>query len=89
MKVKEVPEKIYVCIPDGGIIGTASTRKGFPHQFVTDEYIRTDAFIDKAFEFFDEHLWKYIDVKNANCGTYIYIDGDKLKEDFKKYMKGE
>ena len=48
-----------------------------------------DAFIEKACEFFGEHLWEYIDVKNANCDTFINIDGDKLKEDFKNYMKGE
>ncbi len=84
----EAPEKIYVCMPDDDIVGTASTQKGFPHQFVKEEYTRTDAFIEKAFEFFGEHFWEYIDVKNANCDTFINIDGDKLKEDFKNYMKG-
>ena len=53
------------------------------------EYTRTDAFIEKAFEFFGEHLCEYIEVKNANCDTFINIDGDKLKEDFKDYMKGK
>lgn len=48
-----------------------------------------DTFIEKTCEFFGEHLWKYINVKNANCDTFINIDGDKLKEDFKKYIKGE
>ena len=53
------------------------------------EYTRTDAFIEKAFEFFGEHLCEYIDAKNANCDTFINIDGDKLKEDFRNYIKGE
>lgn len=53
------------------------------------EYTRTDAFIEKAFKFFDEHLFEYIGVKNDNCDTYINIDNDELKEDFKNYMKGE
>lgn len=53
------------------------------------EYTRTDAFIEKAYEFFSEYLYEYIDVKNANCDTFINIDGDKLKEDFRKYMEGE
>lgn len=44
--------------------------------------------IEKACEFFGEHLGEYISVKNANCGTYINIDGDKLIEDFKKAMEG-
>lgn len=48
-----------------------------------------DVFIERAFEFFGEHLWEYIDVKNANCDTFINIDGDKLQEDFRNYIKGE
>lgn len=47
------PDKIYVYIPDDDIVGTASTQKGFPHQFVTEEYTRTDAFIDKAVTFLE------------------------------------
>lgn len=46
----------------------------------------TDAFIEKAYEFFDEHLWEYINVK-ANCDTFINIDVDKFKDDFKNYIK--
>lgn len=53
------------------------------------EYLRTDAFIEKTFKFFDEHLWEYITVKNDNCDTHIKIDSDDLKEDFRNYMKGE
>lgn len=53
------------------------------------EYVPVDAFVERACEFFGEHLWEYIDVKNANCDTFINIDGDKLKEDFINYMKGE
>ena len=60
-----------------------------PQTLEAVEYTRTDAFIGKAFEFFGEHLWEYIDVKNANCDTFINIDGDKLKEDFKNYMEGK
>ena len=49
----------------------------------------TDSFIAKAYKFFGEHLWGYTDVKNTNYDTIINIDSDKLKEDFRKYMKGE
>ena len=86
-----VPEKIYVVdatFPDyvdfdGSPI---NTKRIDDHDI---EYIRLDTFIEKAFEFFSEQLWEYIDVKNANCDTFINIDVDKLKEDFKNYMKGE
>lgn len=80
----EVPEKLYVSVGDA-ILDIYSKKESNEEI----EYTRTDAFIEKAFEFFGEHLWEYIDVKNANCDTFINIDGDKLKEDFKNYMKGE
>ena len=82
MKANEAPEKIYVYIPDDDIVGTASTQKGFPHQFVTDEYIRTDAFIEKALKFLDGCIPDYIDLKHAN------VDNKGFIEDFKNYMKG-
>ena len=57
--------------------------------FIAGAQWQKDTFIEKTCEFFGEHLWEYINVKNANCDTFINIDGDKLIEDFKKYMKGE
>lgn len=78
-----IPPKFEYTIlnPDG------STSDNWRHR----HFIRKmqDAFIEKAFEFFGEHLWEYIDVRNANCDTLINIDGDKLKEDFGNYIKGE
>lgn len=87
MKANEAPEKIYV--PTAGDelhYHMTCLNNDFQESI---EYTRTDAFIEKSFEFFGEHLWEYISVKNANCDTFINIDGDKLKEDFKNYMKGE
>lgn len=72
----KAPEKIYVYIPDDDIVGTASTQKGFPHQFVTEEYTRTDAFIEKACKFlFDNYHGEKLSLK--------------MIENFKKYMEGE
>ncbi len=68
------PEKIYVYIPDDDIVGTASIQKGFPHQFVTEEYIRTDAFIEKAAKWINEH---------TSLSEKLVI------ENFRKYMEGE
>lgn len=82
MKANEAPEKSYYA-PYGDI------RENHPITDNDIEYIRKDAFIEKAFEFFGEHLWEYIDIKNANCDTFVNIDGDKLKDDFIKYMKRE
>ena len=83
----EVPEKLYLHPTAKGKVGASWLT--FPLTNEDVEYIRTDAFIEKAFDFFQEHLWKYIHVKNANCATFINVDGDKLQEDFKNYMKGE
>lgn len=81
------PDKIYVHVRYKPCEITFSEVK---EEGVSNvEYTRTDAFIEKAFEFFGDHLWEYINIKNANCDTFINIDGDKLKEDFKNYMKGE
>jgi len=82
----EAPKKLYIDAKDRL---SDSILYGFIDKRKEDdiEYVRTDAFIEKAFEFFGEHLWEYIDVKNANCDTFINIDGDKLKEDFKNYME--
>ena len=78
--MNNMPDKIYRA-PYG------DTREDAPITENDIEYIRTDVFIEKAFEFFGEHLWEYIDVEKANCDTFVNIDDDKLKEDFKEYMK--
>lgn len=84
------PEKIYLnplLMEDGESIVRRCT---FERQRDSQiEYTRTDAFIEKAFEFFSEYGWENIELKNANCNTFVIIDGGKLKEDFKKYMEGE
>lgn len=86
-----VPEKIYVAettFPDyvdfdGSPI---NTKRIDDHDI---EYTRTDAFIEKACEFFDEHLWEYIEIRNATSDTCTNTDIYKLKKDFKNYMRGE
>ena len=77
----DAPERIYVKINHP--ISSEYTEIIAFEEGDGIEYIRTDAFIKKAFEFFREHLWEYINVKNANCDTFINIDGDKLEEDFR------
>ena len=87
----EAPEKIYMTPsfgePDNVLLASFSKSHLDYHRDI--EYTRTDVFIEKACEFFGEHLLEYINVKNANCDTFINIDGDKLTEDFKNYIKGE
>lgn len=82
------PDKIHVQPNAHDRWFEGSIPSGLPDGLFVEQ-TRTDAFIEKAVEFFGEHLLEYINVKNANCDTFINIDGDKLKEDFRKYIKGE
>ena len=81
----KAPEKLYFGECDKGILNIYSNRESNDEI----EYTRTDTFIKKVCEFFGEHLFEYIDIKNATWDTFINIDSDKLKENFKKYIKGE
>ena len=86
MEANKAPEKIYI-IPHTDYSDRQIMNAFTEKEDSTDiEYTRTDAFIEKAYEFFDEHLWEYINVK-ANCDTFINIDVDKFKDDFKNYIK--
>jgi hypothetical protein len=91
MKANEAPEKIYLEREKetNRIHHLWGRTPVVSSLYEHIEYTNTGAFIEKAFEFFSEHLCEYIDVKNANCDTFIEIDDDKLKEDFKNYIKGE
>ena len=80
MKANEAPEKLYVNIYDH------LTQKGY-YAFINKvteddiEYIRKDAFIEKACNWLEQTLSPYI--------PYCNIDIDLAIEDFKNYMKGE
>ena len=53
------------------------------------EYIRTDAFIEKALEFLDGCIPDYIDLIHANVDTFMNVDNKRFIDEFRKYMKGE
>ena len=75
MKANEAPERLYL---SKNIYGTFLYQVPDPDDDTAVEYTRTDAFIEKAAEWFSE-------IEN---GTTI-TDIDKFIEDFKNYMKGE
>ena len=74
------PEKIYVYIPDDDIVGRASIKKGIPHQYVDIEYVRKDAFIEKA------TLWLLTNASDY-CNLHNSYDTKELVEDFVNAMK--
>jgi len=75
MKANEAPEKLYL---SKNIYSTFLYQVPDPDDDTAVEYTRTDAFIERAAEWFSE-------IEN---GTTI-TDIDKFIEDFKNYMKGE
>lgn len=80
MKANEVPEKFYLPIDDS--LKTYARKDSYEEI----EYIRTDAFIEKAKEFLSKEsnipLWED---RGGNFGC----DTPKLVEKFINYMKGE
>lgn len=74
MKANVAPEKLYLHPTANGKVGTSWLT--FPLTNEDVEYIKTDAFIEKACAWLENNLQGIV------CGS-IYI------EDFRKYMKGE
>lgn len=83
----EAPEKIYLRHNHKGDIGAGWLT--FPLINNDIEYIRTDAFIEKALKFLDGCIPDYIELKHANVDTFMDVDNERFIEDFRKYMKGE
>lgn len=82
------PEKLYVDVQD-------NLDDSFLYGFIEKskdkdiEYIRTDAFIEKACEWLKDMACYYAHME-VNGDTYeneIVYDNSKLIEDFKKYME--
>ena len=73
MKANKAPEKIYLSAVDLEEIGYLLEESNDSKDV---EYIRTDAFIEKACEWLKNNLQGIV-------GGSIYID------DFRKYMEGE
>ena len=79
MKANEAPEKIFLdedeswhlTNPNGDSI----------------EYIRADAFIEKAKKWIEEHVGLY-EAFEPDSRTY-YTDIETMVKDFKKYIEGE
>ena len=75
MKANEAPKKLYIDSKEHWMKSwTAFTIKAKGDDI---EYTRTDAFIEKAFEFFAPHI-------QDNSGGY---DRAYIYEKFKKYME--
>ena len=89
----KTPEKIYLATTKG-VQNLDTSFVGIAHSDPQDivepiEYIRTDAFIEKALKFLDGCISDYIDLKHANVDTFMDVDNERFINDFINYIKGE
>ena len=75
MKANEAPDKIYLLKSQDRILDGWYNKQPIPKTFEQVEYIRTDAFIEKAIKYVANHF--------LAPGMYNEIN------DFVNYMKGE
>lgn len=82
MKANEAPKKIWVH-------ELSAKELDVPLKEYHIEYVREDAFIEKACKFLDGCIFDYIELKHANVDTFINVDNKRFIEDFRNYMKEE
>lgn len=87
MKANEAPEKIYLekIYPDNGVLPNGLNYTQRPNDI---EYTRTDAFIEKACEYWYQYNRDIVKKHGAKallgCSEFtVNVEG------FKKYLKGE
>ncbi len=80
MKAMEAPEKIY--LTQLMLFATPTIRSSDNEV----EYVRTDAFIEKAVKWLMDNIQDYTD---DGMGEHSFVLVQDLKEHFKNYMKGE
>jgi hypothetical protein len=83
MKANEAPEKIYIS-PKVFNIGVYVTKVLTTKYEDNIEYIRADAFIEKATEWLNEHILDYVYAKMWGQGVGVEVE---LFEDFEEYLK--
>ena len=84
----EIPEKIYIS-PNVFNIGENATKVLTTKYRDNVEYIRTDAFIEKAYDFIHRKICDYIVHYNYgpnNDMETMYVDS-RFFDDFKNYIK--
>ena len=85
MKANEAPEKLYLHPTAKGNVGASWLT--FPLTNEDVEYIRTDAFIEKALAYLNEKF--YFNNLHYAVENNIFNCMEEMFEDFRKYMEGE
>jgi len=88
MKANEAPEKLYITLSELTEDGRTFVLDHHIDYPICTEYVRTDAFIEKAAEFLYNYNQKQVLKHGARatlgCGEYTIN-----VEEFRKYMEGE
>ena len=82
----EAPEKIYI---QPNIGGRELIKTWFPVKIDQEsiEYVRKDAFIERAAKWLDNNIWTYIEIMHPTVDSYTHINRERLIWDFKKVMR--
>lgn len=80
MEANEAPEKLYLHPTAKGKVGASWLT--FPLTNEDIEYVRKDAFIEKALKFLDGCIPDYIELKHANVDTFMDVDNKRFIKDF-------
>lgn len=83
MKANEVPEKVYFSSTEDG---THYYTEGIPSEREYVEYVRKDAFIEKAEKWLSLNLKMLMNVLDVEYGTHE-TDVKDFVVDFRRYMK--
>ena len=86
MKANGATEKIYL---SKNIYSTYLYQVPDPDDETAVEYIRTDAFIEKAKKWFEENFKDFMNVHKWEVSTYEFENTQSMIDEFRKYMEGE
>ena len=79
----EAPEKLYLHPTAKGNVGASWLT--FPLANEDIEYIRTEAFIEKALKFLDENF--FFNNLHYSIESGVFYSKEEMFEDFKKYIE--
>ena len=86
MKTNEAPEKIYLCPSELAGIDYDEEWYEYPCGDNNIEYIRKDAFIEKACKLLARMIWE-VTYEDLEGNSTEHHDKMEFIEDFKKYME--
>ena len=78
----DAPEKVYFTQIENGL---HYYTEGVPLERNYIEYVRKEAFIEKALKFLDENF--FFDIRRCSIESGVFDSKEEMFEDFKKHME--